>query len=108
MNKSTLILAFTVTAVSSSVACSLLLDHASDQCKTNADCAQFGPGTVCSQSVCVPPGSSSSATTMSSTTGSGGGAMDGGVDGAGGPDGCFPGQPTTPDELLNACSFSQC
>jgi hypothetical protein len=80
------------------VACSLLLDHDSNQCTVDADCAKFpgGPGLSCVSGVCVAG---------SGVDSGGGDAGDGGVLN---PPDCFSGTPTTADEYANACTAAQC
>jgi ABC-type phosphate transport system substrate-binding protein len=65
-------------------ACSLILDRDSKQCETRDDCVARGfTGTpVCEQGVCV-------ATNL-------------------GPEGCFLGTPTTPEQFANQCTAAQC
>src|SRR5437763_17196626 len=63
-------------------ACSALLNHDPGQCTTDNDCAQFAGHLVCSSGVCVASGL--------------------------GPDGCFFGTPSTPEEFANQCSTATC
>lgn len=65
-------------------ACSFLFDRTEEQCTTREDCvAQGFTGTpVCEQGVCV-------ATNL-------------------GPEGCFLGTPTTPEQFANQCTTAQC
>jgi ABC-type phosphate transport system substrate-binding protein len=64
-------------------ACSVLLDHDKNQCNTDGDCAAvFGGRPFCDNHVCVASGL--------------------------GPDGCFSGVPSTPQEFANQCSTSRC
>jgi hypothetical protein len=75
--------AVTATAlVSTSVACTALLDHDAAQCHTDGDCAQFGGHPFCKQGVCVSSGL--------------------------GPTGCFYGAPQQPSDFMNQCSTAQC
>lgn len=66
------------------VACTFLFDKDDVQCETREDCVALGfTGTpVCENSVCV-------ATNL-------------------GPEGCFIGTPTTPEEFANQCTAAQC
>lgn len=66
------------------VACTFLFDKDDVQCETREDCVALGfTGTpVCENSVCV-------ATNL-------------------GPEGCFLGTPTTPEEFANQCTAAQC
>jgi hypothetical protein len=95
-------------------ACQLFLgDQSTTNCSTDADCAHFGAGATCVASLCVGPGGADSSVEGSSQ---GDGALadgqtplgDGGFIFEGGFDGCFRGTPTTPDDLLNACSPASC
>lgn len=43
-----------VTGLAASMSCSLLVDTSPEQCKTNADCAQF-PGARCVKKACIAP-----------------------------------------------------
>lgn len=63
-------------------ACSLILDHSADQCSTDGDCAGFAGHPTCSNHVCVASGL--------------------------GPEGCFSGTPTTPEQFANQCSTAHC
>ena len=63
-------------------ACSAIFDHDAAQCATDTDCASFGGHPYCMQSVCV-------ASNL-------------------GPDGCFFGTPTTPEQFANQCSTASC
>lgn len=64
-------------------ACSVLLDHDKSQCNNDGDCATaFGGHPFCDNHVCVQSGL--------------------------GPDGCFAGVPSTPQEFANQCSTSRC
>jgi hypothetical protein len=58
--------------------CTFVVDRETSQCKVDADCAQFDGMLTCQAGVCS----------------------------AVGPAGCFPGEPTTQLEYLNACSTS--
>jgi hypothetical protein len=58
--------------------CTFIVDRETDQCKVDADCAQFEGTLTCQSGTCS----------------------------ALGPAGCFPGEPTTQLEYLNACSAS--
>jgi hypothetical protein len=62
--------------------CSLVVDHGSTQCKTDADCASFGSHPYCMNGVCVPSGL--------------------------GPAGCFYGTPQQQSDYANACTTAQC
>jgi ABC-type phosphate transport system substrate-binding protein len=62
--------------------CSLLLDHGSTQCSTDEDCVSFGGRPSCQRGVCVPSNL--------------------------GPEGCYFGNPTTPEQFANRCTTSQC
>jgi hypothetical protein len=73
-------------------ACSVLVESATDQCKTDADCNHFGNGSVCKEGLCVLPGGSTS-----SSSGSGGGG-----------EACFSGTPTKDEEYLNQCTTAEC
>jgi hypothetical protein len=64
------------------VGCSLLVNHDGQQCKTDADCAQFGSHPYCQNGVCVPSGL--------------------------GPPGCFYGDPQTAAQFSNGCTTAQC
>jgi ABC-type phosphate transport system substrate-binding protein len=99
-------------------ACSLLLDHSNTQCSSDGDCAKFGDGTKCVNSLCVGPTASGDGSTADGTVpASDGATSDGTVTDGGeimeagvtnGFDGCFPGNPTTNNELLNACTPATC
>ncbi|MFO0553517.1 MAG: hypothetical protein U0271_34360 [Polyangiaceae bacterium] len=79
------------TAMSSSSACSLVIEQRDRQCERDADCASFGDARCdTSAGVCVPQG------------GAGGG------DNCSGPDGCYSCAPVKPVEFLNACTDAQC
>jgi ABC-type phosphate transport system substrate-binding protein len=71
-----------VTAAMFVAACSVLLDHNETQCKTDQDCTSFGGHPYCQASVCV-------ASSL-------------------GPEGCFVGTPTTPEQFANQCSTAKC
>ena len=62
--------------------CSLITDHSSIQCSTDADCAQFKGHPYCHSGVCVVSGL--------------------------GPEGCVVGSPQTQTDYLNACTTSAC
>lgn len=62
--------------------CSLLVDHAPEQCRTDADCAKFGGHPYCREGVCVASGL--------------------------GPEGCVLGEPRSQSDYLNACSTAAC
>jgi hypothetical protein len=62
--------------------CSLLTDHGTVQCKTDADCTKFGSHPTCSNGVCVVSGL--------------------------GPEGCTVGTPQNQSDYLNACSTAAC
>jgi len=64
-------------------ACTLILDHDSNQCKTDGDCASFGNGARCESGVCVGASSSTLA-----------------------PPGCFAGTPQQEVDFLNHCTAS--
>ncbi|MDC3953993.1 hypothetical protein [Polyangium jinanense] len=74
-------------------ACNLIVEGATDQCTTDADCSKFGNGSVCQEGVCVLPGGSSS------SSGSGG---------SGGGEACFSGEPTNDEQYLNKCTDATC
>ncbi|TKD03307.1 hypothetical protein [Polyangium fumosum] len=74
-------------------ACNLLVEGATDQCTTDADCNKFGNGSVCQQGVCVAKGGSGS------SSGSGG---------SGGGEACFSGEPTKDEQYLNQCTDATC
>lgn len=63
-------------------ACSALLDDGARQCSTSDDCLAFGGRPLCQRGLCV-------ASNL-------------------GPEGCFFGTPTTPEEFANQCSTAQC
>jgi ABC-type phosphate transport system substrate-binding protein len=63
-------------------ACSVLIDDDKAQCSTDDDCASFGGLPSCQRGLCV-------ASNL-------------------GPEGCFSGTPTTPEEFANQCSTAQC
>jgi hypothetical protein len=63
-------------------ACSVLLDHSNTQCSTDEDCVSFGGRPSCQRGLCV-------ASNL-------------------GPEGCFFGTPTTPEQFANQCSTSVC
>jgi len=69
-------------ALAATAACSVLLDHTVDQCKTDTDCTSFGGHPYCKAGVCV-------ASNL-------------------GPTGCFFGTPTAPSDFANQCSTAQC
>jgi ABC-type phosphate transport system substrate-binding protein len=60
----------------------VLLDHSATQCRTDADCAQFGGQPFCQSGACVASGL--------------------------GPTGCFLGSPSQPEDFLNQCSVASC
>jgi hypothetical protein len=62
--------------------CSFLVDHSAVQCKSDADCAQFGAHPYCMSGVCVASGL--------------------------GPPGCYYGTPSTQDQFAGACTTAQC
>jgi ABC-type phosphate transport system substrate-binding protein len=75
--------AATATALlSTSAACSALLDRNATQCQTDGDCARFGGHPLCQAGVCAPSGL--------------------------GPSGCFSGAPSRPLDFLNQCGTAQC
>jgi hypothetical protein len=74
--------ALAAAALLSAAGCSVLLDHDSAQCKTDADCEHFGGHPYCQQGVCVASGL--------------------------GPDGCVIGTPQSQSDYLNACTTSAC
>jgi ABC-type phosphate transport system substrate-binding protein len=63
-------------------ACSVLLDQGNTQCATDGDCVTFGGRPSCQRGLCV-------ASNL-------------------GPENCFFGTPTTPEQFANQCSTSQC
>ena len=63
-------------------ACSLLVEHETNQCATDADCAKYGPHPFCQQGVCVESGL--------------------------GPAGCFYGAPGSDEQFLNQCTTLAC
>lgn len=63
-------------------ACSVILDHGNTQCAVDEDCVSFGGRPSCQRGLCV-------ASNL-------------------GPEGCFFGTPTTPEQFANQCSTSQC
>ncbi len=63
-------------------ACSALLDDANSQCSTDEDCVSFGGRPSCQRGLCV-------ASNL-------------------GPENCFFGTPTTPEQFANQCSTAQC
>ncbi|HVK65298.1 MAG TPA: hypothetical protein VM694_12530, partial [Polyangium sp.] len=69
-------------------ACNLLVEGATDQCTTDADCNKFGNGSVCQQGVCILKGGSSS--------------------GSGGGEACFSGEPSNDEQYLNQCTDATC
>ncbi|MBC7976643.1 MAG: hypothetical protein H7138_16845 [Myxococcales bacterium] len=68
----------TLAALLAISSCTFVVDRETSQCKVDADCAQFGTMLTCQAGTCS----------------------------AFGPAGCFPGEPTTQLEYLNACSTS--
>ena len=62
--------------------CSFLVDRSAEQCKTDADCVQFGGHPACQGGVCVSSGL--------------------------GPEGCVIGAPQNQLDHLNACSTATC
>jgi ABC-type phosphate transport system substrate-binding protein len=102
--------------LATTAACSLLLDRSTTQCSSDGECAKFGDGTKCVNNLCVAPQAAADgatndgtvpvdATTPDGTVTDGGTIMESGVRGF---DGCFPGTPTTNDQILNACTASEC
>ncbi|MDP9001822.1 MAG: hypothetical protein M3O46_17115, partial [Myxococcota bacterium] len=75
-------LATATTLVLGSAACTLLLDHNSTQCQSDADCAHFGGLPVCQRGLCVKSGL--------------------------GPPDCFSGMPRQPQDFANQCSSAEC
>jgi hypothetical protein len=69
-------------AVLASAACTLLLDHTSTQCQSDADCARFGRHSTCQSGSCTKFGL--------------------------GPPDCFYGVPQQQQDFLNQCSAAQC
>ncbi len=63
-------------------ACSVLLDDDKAQCAVDDDCTSFGGRPLCQRGLCV-------ASNL-------------------GPEGCFLGTPSTPEQFANQCSTSQC
>jgi ABC-type phosphate transport system substrate-binding protein len=68
--------------LSTSAACSALLDHSATQCETDSDCVRFGGQPLCQQGVCVSSGL--------------------------GPSDCFSGTPSQAQDFMNQCSAAQC
>src|SRR5262249_5571980 len=64
------------------MACSALLDHDTVQCNTDQDCDKFSGHPYCQNHLCV-------ASNL-------------------GPDGCYFGTPSSPDQFANQCSTAQC
>ncbi len=64
-----------------SAACSLAVDQQVTQCETDTDCDRFGNHPTCQQGVCVDSGL--------------------------GPEGCFYGTPSTPEDFANQCTTSK-
>lgn len=62
--------------------CSLLVDHGSAQCQTDADCARLGGHPTCQNNVCVSSGL--------------------------GPEGCVIATPQSQTDYLNACTTAAC
>ncbi len=93
------------------VACSVLLNTSSDQCKSDDDCKKLSATATCQANVCVDgagtgEAGASDGNTADGTTSDGSTAKDGGV--TSGFDGCFPGKPTTAGQIQNACTSSEC
>lgn len=63
-------------------ACSAILDHEKNQCDTDQDCLVYGGHPSCTDHVCV-------ATAL-------------------GPEGCFSGTPSTPEQFANQCGTATC
>ncbi len=72
-------------------ACNLVVEGATDQCSSDADCSKFGNGSVCQQGLCVAKSSASS-----------------GTGGGGGGESCFSGTPTKDEDYLNTCTNATC
>jgi hypothetical protein len=90
-------------------ACSLLLNTSGDQCGSDGDCKKLSAGATCQSGVCVDGvGGGEGGTGDGSVPPGDGSAKDGGPGNVSGFDGCFPGVPKTPDELLNACTTASC
>lgn len=91
-------------------ACSLLLDTSSDQCSSDGDCKKLSPTATCQASVCVDGNASEAGVVdgghADGSVGDASTTSDGGV--TNGFDGCFPGSPLTPTQLLNACTSAEC
>jgi hypothetical protein len=68
--------------LSACAACTLILDHNSTQCHSDADCAHFGDHPFCRSGACAPSGL--------------------------GPANCFYGSPRRPSDFLNQCGTAQC
>jgi hypothetical protein len=83
-----------------SAACTLLLDRDDKQCSIDSDCARFGSGVVCRDSICAKSGDLVDAQSE--------GGNDAGKDAPFGQEGCFPGVPTTNEEFLNSCTLAEC
>jgi hypothetical protein len=80
-------------------ACTALLNRSADQCSSDSDCQPLRAGAVCSAGLCVGGIAPTDGGVLSE---------DSGLDAQSGFDGCFPGAPTNNEELLNACTSSQC
>lgn len=93
-------------------ACNFIVESATDQCTTDADCGKFNNGSVCRQGVCVLAADGSSSSSSSGQGGAGGNGGMGGAGGTGGTGGggptCFTGTPTTDVEFFNQCTNATC
>ena len=78
-------------------ACSLLVENNTDQCTTNADCADFGEYSVCSQGLCVKPSPVEDAGADADAAD----AHDAADSGDSGGEACFSGDPTTDLQFYN-------
>lgn len=93
-------------------ACSVLLNTSRDQCSSDGDCTKLSATAVCQSGVCVDTAAATEAgadgaVSDDGSVSDGGGSKDGGGI-TQGFDGCFPGTPTTPQQLLNACTNADC
>ena len=92
-------------------ACSVLLNTSGDQCSSDGDCKKLSAAAVCQSNVCVDTSAGEAGADGAGGDGDGSATDGAGKDGGGitqGFDGCFPGTPTTPAQLLNACTTADC
>src|SRR3954471_5429273 len=94
--------------LATSAACSLILDHDTEQCSTDGDCKGYAAGAVCRDSVCVSGSAAGGDAEAGGPNAERGADADAAVEAGPCQKGGFAGDPTTNAEFLNHCTSAQC